>query len=382
MKVAIIGSGAGGLYSAILIKKAHPSYEITVFEKEEKIAKKLYATGNGHCNILNKKLSANKFNNPEYIKQILKEFPYQELKKTLNDLGIPLLENEDYLYPLSFHAGSLLKYLITLASSLGVKFMNVTRIKDYQKVDNGYQVDDFGVFDSLIIATGGKSSPNLGSDGSFFGTIAKHGYKLNEIKPGLAPLKVKENVKCLQGVRHHANVKATLDNKQVFFEEGEVLFKKDGLSGIVIFNAESAIYRNKQIKKPKIILDLFPEYSFYSLCDILTKAKLENKECFLSAILPFPLETYLCSLTKGNLDVSSLATNLKHLVFEVVSSYGFPDSQVSIGGVDVNELTHFLESKTERGIYFVGEVLDIDGYCGGCNLSWALMSSLLVSKHI
>lgn len=381
MKVAILGSGAAGLYTAILLKRANPSYEIHVFDKEEKLAKKLFATGNGHCNLLNKKLLPNKFNNPNFMKPILKEFPYPVLKKEWNDMGVALLEEGDYVYPLSFHAGSFVRYLLTLATSIGVLFHNQSEIHDYQKSGSGYEIDSYGVFDRLVIACGGKSSPNLGSNGSFFKTLEKHGYDIRPLKAGLCPLKVKENVKVLQGIRHHALLKASNDNKQVLLEEGEVLFKKDGLSGIVVFNAESAIYRSPYVKNPKISLDLFPEYSLYELCDTLSRAKRNNPEDPLSSILPAPLETYLLSLSKSK-DVSSLATNLKHMVFSVSSSYDFPDSQVSIGGVNVNEVDPFMESKKEKGVYFAGEVLDIDGNCGGYNLSWAFISALLISKHL
>ncbi len=381
MKIAIIGSGPAGLYSSIFLKRNNPSYEVHVFDKEEKLAKKLYATGNGHCNLLNKKLLPNKFNNPQYFKNVLKDFSYQSLKKELNDLGVSLLEGEDCVYPLSFHAGTYVKYLLTLAERLGVIFHNNVKISDYRKSNNGFELKDLGIFDRLIIATGGKSSKNLGSDGNFFETLKEHGYQIFEPRPGLAPLKVKENVKSLQGCRHHALIKASVDNKQIFQEEGELLFKKDGLSGIVIFNAESAIYRIRVVKNPKITVDLFPELSLYNLCDILLKAKENNPKNYLSSILPLPLENYILSICKTG-DIENIATNLKHLSFNVTGSYGFEDSQVSIGGVSLNEVSSYLESNKERGLYIIGEALDVDGNCGGYNLTWSLISALLISKHI
>ena len=381
MNVAILGSGAAGLYLAILLKKNNPSYSVTVFDKEDKLAKKLHATGNGHCNLLNKKLLANKYNHPEFMKPILREFDYDSLKNELNSIGIALLENDDYVYPLSFHAGTYIKYLLSLATSIGVIFKTSSKISSYKKDGDGYLLGEEGYFDKIVIATGGASSPNLGSDGSFYNELKKHCYQIEELRPGLTPLKVKEKVGILQGIRHKALVKAYNDNKQIFMEEGEVLFKKDGLSGIAIFNAESAIYRCRYVKNPKVTLDLFPDMSFFALADLITKAYKNNPNEYLSSIIVPQLATYVLSISNRN-NFDSLASNLKHITFNVISSYGFNDSQVSIGGVSLSEVTPFLESKKERGIYFAGEVLDIDGNCGGYNLAWALISAELVSKHI
>lgn len=381
MNVGIIGSGAAGLYLAIFLKKNNPYLEITVFEKEEKLAKKLYATGNGHCNLLNKKLLPNKYNHPEFMKSFLHNFDYETLKKELSSLGIALLENDNYVYPLSFHAGTYVQYLLSLAKSLDVEFKNITKISNYSKGKDGYLIDEYGHFDKLIIATGGASSPNLGSDGSFFEILKKHGYSIEPLRPGLTPLRVKEKVGVLQGIRHKALVKAFNDNKQVFAEEGEVLFKKDGISGIVIFNAESAIYRSQIIKNPRVSIDLFPDFSFYALCDVLSRAKQANPENYLSSVLVGPLAKYVLSIS-GNHEIENIANNLKRLSFSIDGPYGFVDSQVTIGGVSLNEITPFLESKKERGLYFAGEVLDVDGDCGGYNLSWALISALMISKHL
>lgn len=381
MNIGIIGSGPAGLYSAIFLKIKHPEHEVFVFDKEQKASKKLYATGNGHCNLLNKNLKGNKYNNQEYMDSLLKMYPYQFLENVLKSLGIQLMEIDDYVYPLSFSAPTYALYLKKLAEKVGVKFVLETRIQDFKKVGERYElIGSDKVLDKLIIATGGRSQENLGSDGSFFKAIKDHGYEVSELRPGLTPLILNDrDIKPLAGVRHDALVKAFVNGEQIFEEKGEILYKNDGVSGIVIFNAESAIYRQKNPKNIELVVDLFPEINEKELQDRIIHDEHLNSNFYLDAYMVEPLQKHILNRAIGK-NAFALAKAMKGLTYQVKDHYDFKSSQVTIGGVSLKDVNEYLESKHEKGVYFVGEVLDIDGNCGGYNLTWDLLSALLVFK--
>ncbi|MBR4812197.1 MAG: NAD(P)/FAD-dependent oxidoreductase, partial [Bacilli bacterium] len=187
MKIGIIGSGPSGLYLSIFLKIKHPESEVVVFEKESKLSKKLYATGNGHCNLLNKNLTKDKYNHPDFMAPILEKYGYPFLEGVLKTLGIELTANGDYVYPLSESAPSYALYLKKLAEKVGVTFVTETRVLDYKAEEKEIEVKTDKksfIFDKLVIATGGKSDPKLGSDGSFYEILKKHGYSIVEPIPG------------------------------------------------------------------------------------------------------------------------------------------------------------------------------------------------------
>ncbi|MCH3909677.1 MAG: aminoacetone oxidase family FAD-binding enzyme [Bacilli bacterium] len=386
MKIAIIGGGASGIYSAILIKHSHPEYEVVVFDKEEKAERKMYATGNGHCNLLNAVLSPDYFNEPSFVGALLKRHPVSDLVSTLEGFGIELLKNDDLYYPLSYSASSYVSFLENLAKALHIVINLGDSIVDYSldgkvyslRYANGKVVSGF---DKVVIATGGMSSPKLGSDGSFFKAVERHGYKINPLLPGLVPLKLEGNFRGLDGYRHKA--RAYLkdeEGKIVHQEDGELLYKDDGLSGIMMFNLESVYARLRNKGRYFIEVDLFPEYGETALRDLLNKDKKLNPSFYLDAYFPKTVQSRFISIY-GNDD--KLVKALKGERFLIKGTYPFTLSQVSIGGVKVDEVDpSTLESKREPGVYLVGEVLDVDGLCGGYNLSWALLSALAMSEHL
>ena len=385
MKIGIIGSGPSGLYLSIFLKIKHPESEVVVFEKESKLSKKLYATGNGHCNLLNKNLTKDKYNHPDFMAPILEKYGYPFLEGVLKSLGIELTANGDYVYPLSESAPSYALYLKKLAEKVGVTFVTETRVLDYKAEEKEIEVKTDKksfIFDKLVIATGGKSDPKLGSDGSFYEILKKHGYSIVEPIPGLTPLTLNDkDIKPLAGVRHKANVKAFLGKEKIFDENGEVLYKNDGISGIVIFNAESAIYRHKNPKDIELVVDLFPEWSFEELMNRLAHDEALNSKFYLDSYLVEPLQKHILSRSKGN-DALCIATSMKNLRYSVKDHYGFDYSQVTIGGLSLNEVDENLSSIKEKGVYLIGELLDVDGDCGGYNLTWSLLSAIIVFKAL
>jgi flavoprotein, HI0933 family len=388
MRIAIIGGGASGLYSAIALKKKHPDAEVMVFEKENKIARKLYATGNGHCNLLNAQLTAKSFNHPDFLAPFLGRYPFSALEETLHSWGVETRHDGDYVYPLSYSAATYVGLLLKIAQSLKIQFVLNARFLDYESKDGGFalKIDANPMpkslfFDALIFATGGSSTSKLGSDGKCFSTFRLHDYPLVPLEPGLAPVKVShpESIKSFAGFRHEANVRlTTATGKLLYQEEGEVLFKEDGLSGIVIFNVESEYLRLGKPQGARLVLDYFPVESEAVLFTRLSASHSKNPSFYFDAYFPSEVQPHFLL---GN-DLKVLAHRLKNDSFEIKGTYGFDSSQVSVGGIALSAVKENLESRKEKGVYFVGEVLDIDGFCGGFNLSWALLSALIVRDSL
>ncbi len=391
MDIAIIGSSGAGLPCSIFLKKKHPDWNVSVFDHNLKVGKKLLATGNGHCNLLNISARPEDYNCPEFLAPYFLKFPYAKLIDALNSLGIATMEMGDLVYPLSFSSNGYVDALASLSQQLGNRFHLGVRILDYKKRGNGYLLTtncgDFAC-DKIIFATGGKSGKNLGSDGSLFPVFETHCYSISPLKPGLCPIVVKEDVSRLSGLRHRACVysySGTGENRTlVHEEEGEVLFKKDGLSGIVIFNTER-MYAHSSEGSFEIVLDLFPDYRSEELSGLLLALQKANP-AFAASFLSLPLFDYclkrsgLSKLEEG--DFARFAKTLKSLLFHPKAVYPFEDSQVTIGGIEISNLLPTLESKKEKGVFFLGEVLNVDGPCGGFNLEWCLISAIALASEL
>ncbi|MCQ2741744.1 MAG: aminoacetone oxidase family FAD-binding enzyme [Bacilli bacterium] len=374
MRIGIVGASSSGLYTAILIKKNHPDFEVVVIEKNEKIGRKLLATGNGHCNLLNLSANASSYYQEDLVRPFFEKYRVESLRKTLEEFGVPLKLIGDLGYPLSFSAESYVEHLKKLCFDLGVKIKTGTRVIDYSAKDTCVLYTDSGEwkFDKIIFATGGMSQKNLGSDGSLFEVFKKHGRKVSPLKPGLCPIKTKESTKEISGVRHEASVKLISNGKQIYFEEGEVIFKDDGLSGIVIFNCESFIVHHN-VSSCSIELDLFPELSLEELNKAISSAK------DIRSILPIKLANYVSKKIRNEAD---LGQYLKHVSFNFDHTYPFEQSQVTIGGIEMGDISSSLSFADEPNVHYVGEVLNVDGPCGGYNLTWCLLSALSVAASI
>jgi len=390
MKTAIIGASSAGLYLAIFLKKKHPENEVVVFDKNDKIGKKLYATGNGRCNLLNSATGPKDFNHPIYMGPLLEKYDLPRLKSELGSIGVELVNDGAYVYPASLSAASFVKYLTDVALALGVEFRLSTKVFDYQKTSGWLLKTDKGdfLFDRLVFATGGMSQSKLGSDGSLFLVFFRHGYQIVPLKPSLCPIATKEDTASLSGLRHEARVTVNADGRIIHEEEGEVLFKDDGLSGIVIFNCEASIAHLSYEAAVSLSLDLFPAISQTELASRLLADQKINPKFFLDAFLAPALRDYILkeagpfakgkSLTK--VEVYEVAKAMKGLELHFDHAYSFDNSQVTSGGVSLDEVGDHLFSKSEEGIAFAGECLDIDGLCGGHNLTWCLISALLISE--
>lgn len=372
MKVIIIGAGASGVVAAINYKRNHLNDDVLIIEQLDKPLKKILATGNGKCNLGNANLDFKRFNHPDYALNALKTYDY---KKFFESISIQTKLIGDLAYPVSESAVSVREALLNECRRLHILINVEEKLVDYEfkgkiivhTTKKQYQCD------KLFLASGLKSSPKLGSDGSVFEIVQKHGYKIIKPEPGLSPLYTKEKTKDLDGIRVKASVKLYSSLKLIHQEDGEVLFKDHGLSGIVIFNIMSIISRNTKAQY-KISLDLLPEHDESLLYEYIKKHSIDD---FLLAFINPKFKAYLKLKLPLNGDIVKLVKNLE---FTYEKSYGFDFSQVSVGGVSIDQVDDNLMSKTEKGVYIIGELLDIDGPCGGYNLSWAFGSAIKSTK--
>ncbi len=381
MKVAIVGASASGIYLALSLLSRHPSWKVVLFDQEPKFGKKIAATGNGRCNILHDHPSPSRYGDPDWFASAIQKVPFDSLKDTLKEWGIPLRKEGELYYPLSNSAPALVRYLNQSLKNEGAILSLSTKVLDYESsCDSVTLITSQGKesFDHVVFASGGASGKNLGSDGSLFSVFAKHGYTIAPLRPGLSPIKTAKAYPSLAGLRVDAKVISHTVSAS-FEEEGQVLFKKDGLSGIVIFNLESFLMRHKAAKGTRITLDLFPSLSEEELASNLEHDG--RRPHFLMAYFPEAIANTFRPefVSRGS---KGLAHKLKNWEFAFEAPYGFEDSQVTIGGISRSDVDDSFISKKEPRVSFVGECLNNDGDCGGYNLTWCLLTALLASEGI
>ena len=360
MKIGIIGGGASGTYLAIRIKELNPSFDVTIIERNDKLMKKILVTGNGRCNYANLGSLDNKYNN-DFANKIINNLNPNKLVETFDRFGIHPTKIDNLVYPISLSAQTVVLMLNKRIKELGVNVLLNERVLNYENKDSKYRITtnkQIHVFDKIVFASGGKAYPQLGTDGSIYNFLVMHHYQLTKISPSLTPIKVKENTKKVSGQRVKCLVSLLYKDKLYYSEEGEVLFKDDGLSGIVILNMSQKINELADKKAVKIVLDLVPN----------NKVKPNQ---YLEFVHP-KVATYL---TDNNLSINQL-------IFTFKNFYDFNIAEVSHGGVSLNDITDGLQSKKENNVFFTGEVLDIDGMCGGYNLMFAFASAETVAKSI
>lgn len=362
MRIGIIGGGASGCYLAIRLKELKPSFHVTIIEKNDKLMKKIAVTGNGRCNYANLGELKGKYNNDEFANKIIANLPPKELVANFDRYGIHPTTIDNLVYPVSLSAQTVILMLEKRLKELGVNVCLDEEVLDYSKQEQEYRAKtnkETHVFDILVFTSGGKAYPQLGTNGAVLELLRQHGYNIETLSPSLSPIKTKENTKKVSGQRVKCHVSLFDGNKLYYEEDGEVLFKDDGLSGIVILNMSTKINSLKDKNNVKIALDLARGYG---------KIKEDEYPQFVNP----KVAAYLVD---NKLDIHNL-------VFSFKAFYDYNVAEVSHGGISLKEISDSLESKKEENLYFAGEILDVDGMCGGYNLMFAFASAETVAKSI
>ena len=379
--VCYVGGGAASIISAIILKKHCLNDDVIVLESNKPL-QKLKMTGNGKCNIAPLNDDPNKYNNPEFVKELFNEIPLNKYLDVLRELGIETKTIKEYgYYPVSESAPNVASILLSQCERYGVRIVNDYVIK-YQKTKEGYKVvGKSGKYFANYIVFGTGSVAHIKDDGasSVLRMFNRQGYKVIETVPSLCPIKVKEDVRSLFGVREEVQVSLYRNKKLIKSEVGELNFKKDGLSGICVMNLSKYVKRI-EIHTIKV--------NFLYNRDIHFLGGLTIKEYLLS-IVKLPLVLYVIKNLKlrekdqmTEKSFKQISNYLSSMTFTVKGLYDFNEAQVARGGISIEEINKNFSSKREENIYLIGELLDIDGECGGYNLRFAITSGIMSALHL
>lgn len=400
--VAVIGGGAAGLVAAIAAARC--GAKTVIIEHTDRVGKKILATGNGKCNYTNKLqgVSFYRGEDPAFVLPVFEQFGFEETVAFFEELGIFPKEKSGYYYPACGQASAVLDVLRMELDFLEVQILTSCKCKDVKKEKNGFSVstgNDKIRAKTIIFATGLLASPKTGSDGSAFPHIERLGHRFIDIVPALVQLQGKQAfLKAIAGIRAEVCIDLYIEKRKISTESGELQLTEFGISGIPVFQLSR--YATRALRQKKAVYALInftPNLKEEELLDMLrqrfsshARGKKANEALvglFNKKLIDVLLKEAGISLHTGARQVTeaqllTLCGTIRRFRVDVIGSKGFDTAQVCAGGVDTAEIDcHTMESRLVRGLYFAGEVVDIDGTCGGYNLQWAWSSGYVAGSH-
>ena len=399
MKIAVVGAGPAGLLAAA--EAAAHGVETVLLERNEKPGKKLYITGKGRCNVTNlcspRDFLEKVVRNPKFLYGALFAFTPEDTVKLLNSNGVSTkVERGNRVFPLSDKASDVTAALVKHADRSGVRFVyeNVDAIKRNEGKFIVSTRSGKNIFDKVILACGGVSYPSTGSNGDGFKLAAALGHRVTPLLPALVPIILVQDVKPLQGLSLKNVTVSVSDGKKEYSLFGEMLFTARGVSGPVALSLSSLINR-EELSELKMKIDLKPALSYEKLDKRMLGdfEKFKNKQFknSLDEMLPKSMIPYIIklsgilpekpvnSVTKAERE--KLVGLLKGLEFDISALGAVEEGIVTSGGVDVREVNpKTMESRVAPGLYFAGEMLDVDALTGGYNIQIALSTGFCAGR--
>ncbi|MDU3456858.1 MAG: aminoacetone oxidase family FAD-binding enzyme [Peptoniphilus harei] len=382
MDIIIIGAGASGIVTAINAK--NENNRVILLEKNDRIGKKLLATGNGRCNYTNMNLSEKNYSSPDFVKKTLEDFSNEDLINYFRILGLESTLDGNRVYPISLKANSVLNILIYWLDKKGIEVKTKSQVKEIKKTKKGYEVitnEETLRADVVVAAFGGKAMPASGSDGVSFEILKKMGIRVTNIKPALTQLKLDSKyLKHLSGTKVIGRARLLRDEKVIDEREGEILFTNYGISGPPILDMSVNTKEGDVIEVPLInnlkkdSIDMvynryymFPDFSLEEFLMGLVDKKFIH---YIVDSVDMDKNTAMNMISMG--DFEKIIGLLLKSRFKVTGNTGFKNAQVTRGGVSLDEVSpENYEAKKYKDLYIIGEALDIDGDCGGYNLHFA-----------
>lgn len=402
IRIAIIGGGAAGMMAAITATENHA--KVTLFEKNDRVGKKILATGNGKCNLSNLDFSVAQYycKAPAKLQKIFEKFSVQDTIQFFQEKGLMIRDKNQYLYPYSEQASAvqdtLRKYLNQVEVITDAEIVQIDHRNDKQNFEVKDQAGCCYYYDKVILACGSPASLKKGEGMTGYKLAAQAGHQINKLMPGLVSLQSNDSfIKALAGVRSQAHISLWINSQKVAEEQGELQFTDYGISGIPVFQisrlVSEAIHQDKNAKM-RVNIDFFPEISNEAYQEFVKKRfnnlQEDNLEQFLSGTVNKKINIVMMKqvdlkpnkLVKeiGLKSILSLMQLYKNFVINITGPNTLDKAQICAGGVDFAQVTESMESTIRSGLYFAGEIVDIDGKCGGYNLQWAWSSGYIAGK--
>lgn len=392
-----IGAGASALFFGALNKD---KLNILILERNDRVGKKLLTTGNGRCNYTNTRLEQNPYNDKEFTSNLIARYGYDAIINKFQSMGIYPYMEDDRVYPMSLQASSVLDVLRYENDRNNVDIKTDVFVKSFYKQGDIFVIKDQDSktykAKSLVIACGGAAMPKFGSDANLFKQIKELGIAVKDTRPALVPYECDyKYLKHLDGLRVKAKLSLIKDNKVIKDDIDDVLFTKYGLSGPTVFQLSRYIQGDEN--KNKFSIDFFYTFTNEELFTLLLERRntlghkslddffigLTHKRLIIPVIDRLGLAKEMLAKDLNDNDLHKIVNILKNFELQIIKDKGYGIGQISLGGVCTNEInSKTMESKKLKGLYFIGEVIDIDGPCGGYNLSFAWLSAMAAYDDI
>lgn len=405
-KVAVVGGGAAGMMAAV--QAAYAGARVTVYERNDRVGKKILSTGNGKCNFSNEDMRAACYygSGAGYVDGFYKQFGVAETKTFFRELGMRIKDRNGYLYPASEQAATVLDVLRYEMERLGIEICAGCRVTGIDGPGNpGCRLTletetaayKKRTYDAVILACGGRAAPKTGSDGTGLAMAKRLGHRIVPTVPALTALRCGETFwKQVAGVRCEARLMLYIDGNGVSSVQGELQLTDYGISGIPVFQfSRIAAYALQEGRTVTVKIDLMPDPGAADTQEAFwaqrwERQKRQSMEQFVTGTVNKKVGLLLLKLagireTETVCEIEGARRRKLELLFHafevtVKGTNSFEQAQVCAGGVDFAEVTDRLESVRRPGLFFAGEMLDIDGICGGYNLQWAWSSGAVAGR--